>query len=415
MDSNLRLTRAAYLWTNLLNMPFWGIFNMLPFILYKDLQATPLQIAAIITLKPMVSLISVYWSALVNRRRERLLSNLIWARIIAHLPFFLFPFIDNVWFFIASFSFYMMLARGVMPAWMEIIKLNIPAGREKLFAMGSMFGYAGNAILPFAIGWMLDNYVQSWRWIFPFAACISLTATFFKSRITIRHSPEVVPSVPFSLKEQVIAPWKYAWDLLKRRPDFVRFQWGFMLGGAGIMIMQPALPEYFVDVLSLSYTEMAVALTLCKGIGFALTTPMWARAMHKLDIFKISAFPPICICFFAVCLMAAKVHIGWLYLAYIWYGIMQAGSEMSWHLSGLIFSKNEDSSTYSSVNVLTVGLRGCIIPPLGSCLLLVTAPTVVIFLGGLLCWGAYSRLSFYSRNAVEEEEAEAPSGTALAD
>ncbi len=103
-------TRLAFVWTSVLNTPFWAIFNLLPFILYKDLHATPIQITAIIILKPAVSLFALYWSALIEKRKDRLLSNLIWARVLSHLPFFFFPFVDNPWFFIASFGFYMMLS-----------------------------------------------------------------------------------------------------------------------------------------------------------------------------------------------------------------------------------------------------------------------------------------------------------------
>ena len=121
------------------------------------------------------------------------------------------------------------------------------------------------------------------------------------------------------------------------------------------MLMQPALPAYFVDTLNLSYTEMAVALTLCKGIGFSLTSPFWARNMNRINIFTLSSIPPLCICGFAFCLLLAPTSILWLYAAYLFYGFMQAGSEMTWHLSGPSFAGHEDSSKYSSVNVLAVG------------------------------------------------------------
>lgn len=394
-----QITRSAYMWTNFLNTPFWAIFNMLPYILYKDLHATPLQVTAIITLKPLVSLISLYWSASVNKRRDRLLSNMIWARVLGHLPFFLFPFIDNVWFFVASFGFYMMLARGVVPAWMEILKLNIPqVSRERVFAAGSLLGYAGNAIFPFALGWLLDGYFQAWRWLFPLAAVISLSATFFKYRIPIPPDEnfDTANIASTSLWDRLVDPWKNAWELLQSRPDFFKFQWGFMLGGAGVMIMQPALPQFFVDVLNLSYTEMAIALTLCKGIGFALTSPVWAEYFRRMDIYRFSALPPFCICLFSACLLGAQYHIAWLYIGYICYGIMQAGSEMCWHLSGPIFAKDEDSSSFSSVNVLTVGLRGCVVPPLGSILGYGLSSPFVIIVGGLLCFCSYLRLNSYA-------------------
>ena len=73
----IQKTRSAFIWSHVLNTPFWAIFNMLPFILYKDLHATPLQITAIIILKPAVSLFAPYWSAIIEKRRDLLLPNLI--------------------------------------------------------------------------------------------------------------------------------------------------------------------------------------------------------------------------------------------------------------------------------------------------------------------------------------------------
>jgi hypothetical protein len=64
---------------------------------------------------------------------------------------------------------------------------------------------------------------------------------------------------------------------------------------------------------------------------------------------------------------------------------MQAGSEMSWNLSGPIFARHEDSSTYTGVNVVTIGLRGCIAPPLGSLIANLTNATMALLMGGGFC------------------------------
>ena len=158
---------------------------MLPFILYKDLHATPLQITVIIALKPLVSVFSMYWSAWINKRKDRLITNVVLAGIIGHLPFFFFPFMENPWYFVVSFGFYMLMARGGLPAWMEILKLNIPGtSREKVFAYASTFEYLGGGILPFALGWLLDGYFQSWRWLFPMTAFISI---LLNSRWLLTH------------------------------------------------------------------------------------------------------------------------------------------------------------------------------------------------------------------------------------
>jgi len=387
-DLNLKTTSSAFMWTRVLNTPFWALYSMLPFFLYKDLHATPLQVTLIIALKPLVSLISLYWSSSVNARSDRLIPNVIWAGIIGHLPFFFFPFFSNVWFFIISFGIYSMLNRGVIPAWMEILKLNIKEStREKVFAYGAAFGYLGSALFPIFIGWILDDYSQSWKWLFPLCAALSLGSVYFQMRIKIPVRKEQIEAVhpSFSFYNGLANPWINAWRLIRARPDFGRFQVGFMLGGCGLMVMQPALPHFFVDTLLLSYTELAIALTICKGLGFAFTSPIWARWLNKVDIYLFSSFVTAMACTFPIFLACAQLDLFWVYVAYLSYGVMQAGSELSWNLSGPIFAKEEDSSVFSSVNILTVGLRGCVAPILGGYLGFMSSSMTVILLGAFLC------------------------------
>lgn len=382
-------TRCAYMWTRVLNIPFWALYSILPFILYKDLHATAWQVACIISLKPIVSLFSLYWSSLVKLRSDRLISNVVWAEILGHLPFFFAPWANNPWFFIVASGTYMLFHRGVNPAWMEILKINVPEqSRKTIFAYASSVYHIGGAILPLGMGWLLDDYFQAWRWLFPLTSLISLLAIFFQVTLPIRQQALGHLSVPpsfCSLWNRFKKPWYEAWELLRQRPDFFRFQIGFMLGGGGLMLWQPILPIFFVDTLHLSYKELTIALTLCKGIGYTLAMPFWTRGMGKMDIFVFSAVVTAVAALFPLCLLAAQWHIVWLYGAYLLYGLMQSGSELSWNLSGPIFAKQEDSSTYSGVNVVSIGLRGCIAPPLGSLLCNSFGALPVLMMGGCCC------------------------------
>ena len=155
----LAKTRAAFLWTHILRAPFWAIYNLLLFILYKDLQASPFQIALFIALKPVVSIFSVYWSSSINKRPDRLLSNIVWAGVIGYLPFLFFPIIYDAWFVIFASALFMTMHRGVVPAWMEIFKRNLPGdAKQKIFSYGSIVSYIVGGILPLVIGPLLDRY-----------------------------------------------------------------------------------------------------------------------------------------------------------------------------------------------------------------------------------------------------------------
>lgn len=389
-------TRYAFMVTRVLQIPFWTIFNMLPFILYKDLHATALQITVMICLKPAVSLISLYWSASIRDRQDRLRSNIAWANILKHLPFLLYPFVDNPWFFVFSFGFYMTMHRGVIPAWMEILKLNIPGiSRERVFAYGAAIDYLGCAVLPLLFAWVLDDHGNAWRWVFFGAAIIGLISTLVLYRIPIKEDPNYISKAPERISFRT--PWINAWNLLKQRPDFAKFQIGFMFGGAGLMVIQTTLPQYFMDSLNLSYTELALALGLLKGTGFAFSSPLWTKMFSKMNLFNFTVWVTFFCSLFPLCLFMATTNLIWLYVGYLIFGIMQAGSEMSWNMSGPVFARDEDSSTFSSVNVLTVGLRGCIMPAAGSILYQFTGASSVLVLGCILCAIATQRMFHYGK------------------
>lgn len=406
-DDFFRTTRSIFLWSRLLNTPFWTIYNMLFIILYKELHATPLQVTAVIVLKPMASLFSPYWSSWIEKRQDRLVSNIVWANLLKYAPFLCFPWFQNVWCFIFSFGFYMIFLRGATPAWMEIIKLNMQGkAREQVFAIGSTIDYLGSALLPIAFGWILDDYSASWRWIFFTTACVGMVSTLLLVYIPLNGDTRPTNVHSFSVRNSLIKPWKTSWNLIKERPDFKRFQIGFMFGATALMMIHTVLPTFFVDALQLSYTEIMFAIALCKGVGFALSSPLWVRFFHKINIYYFCSVVTFFAALFPVILFCGYFHFSAPYAAYIVYGMMQAGSELVWHMSGPYFAKDCDSSTYSTVNVLTVGIRGCIAPVLGTLLCTATNVTTVMVAACILCVIATERMNKYGKRwtVVEKQQ-----------
>lgn len=406
-NEDWRLTCIAYLGHRLLGLPFWSLINLLAFILYKNLHITPLQITFIIALKPTSALLAPYWSQIIHQHPERVIRQLMVANVCRYLPFLFIPWFDSAWPIIGAFGVNMMLYRASMPSWMEIIKCNLPkAIQERTLAYGCMFDYSGTAFMTLILGFVLDHYGPFWRWLFVATALLGLISTLLLyklSRTDLALPPQVNENANNNFKETLLRPWKQTWQLLKERPDFRIFQMGFMLGGGGLMVIQPALPAFFVDVLQLSYTEMGMALAVCKGIGCGLTAQLWTRIFQKMNIYQFSSLVTLLAGLFPILLLLAPINVLLLYIAYILYGIMQAGSEFSWHISGLVFAKEQDSSIFSRTNVLTVGLRGCVIPALGASLLPLIYSSGVMLLGGALCFSATGYLMQRSPHVLKQK------------
>ena len=153
------------------------------------------------------------------------------------------------------------------------------------------------------------------------------------------------------------------------------------------MIAMPAIPA-FLSNLEISYTELFLSMGVLKGFGFISTSALWAGAIRRFPLPLVSG---AVFCFFALflgCLLLAIFDPLFILAAYAIYGIAQAGSHLIWNLSGPIFSGKETSFQYSSVNILAIGLRGIIGPPLGGLLAQFVSPEVAIATGLAVGFGA---------------------------
>lgn len=383
-------TRGAILWSSLLSEPLFTLYGLLVFILRKDLHATALQIALLTMLKPVVSVFSFYWSGSVSQRKDKLRWNVVGAGFLARLPFLFFPFFENVWFLIAGAVMHMFFYRAGNPAWVEILKLNLTKQqREKFFSLGSALGYAEGVLLAIGFGFLMDYSHDAWKFLFFGSALVGIIGVFIQIKLPIEgeHAPApiAVENRP-SFRERLLQPWKSSYQLMRMRPDFAKFQWGFMACGFGNMLIQPALPLFFVDILHLTYMDLAIALSICKGMGFVISSPIWAKGMGRFSIAHLSCAVFIATALFPLFLIFAPWGLFWLYLAYVMYGIAQGGSHLVWNLSGPIFSGKEDSSLYSGVNIVMVGIRGSLAPPLGGFLCVLCGPLIVLGVGVGLCF-----------------------------
>lgn len=374
--------RRALLGSNLLSEPLFTLYGFLVFILYKDLGASVFQVTLLTILKPVVTALSFYWSSGL-RRKKNLRFNVMWAGIWMRLPFLLCPWFDSVWFVVAAAVNYMFFYRAGMPAWLEMIRKNMPEGeRHKMFSWSSALGYIEGVALSLAMGGLLDNNPGLWKSLFAGAALLGLGAVAMQARVPVdEESLEKEERLP--LKELLIRPWRDSYRLIRARPDFAKFQWGFMLCGFGVMILQPALPLFAVDTLGITYLEMASAISIAKGLGFALSSPFWARWMNRFNLFQLASAIFIAMGVFPIFLGLSVFGLAWLYLAYFWYGVGQGGSHLVWNMSGPIFAKDEESSRYTGVGVVLAGLRGSVGPSLGGWVAVMASPLASLALGAL--------------------------------
>lgn len=381
-------TKMAILSSSLLAEPLITLYTFVNFILCKDFGATVFQLSLLVTLKPLVTILSFYWS---TASKGRLRANILGSGILMRAPFLFCPWIDSVWFLIAASVNYMLFLRAGAPAWMEILKRALPTGkRDRIFALSTVLGYIEGGVLSIALGLVLDEAFSSWKWLFVGGALLGIVASFIQSRVPVVEEKK---EEKLHWKEHLLRPWKDSWKLMRSKKEFAKLQWNFMISGFAVMLIQAVLILYIVNELQLSYTEIATAVTFAKGLGFTASTPFWSRFLERTSIHRVASYVFLIVAVYPFFLILSKWNLIFLYLAFLCYGIGQGGSHLVWNLSGPHFAeKNESSIRYTGVGVVMAGIRGGIAPPLGGCLATLFGYIPVLGVATLLSiWSGFRR------------------------
>jgi len=369
---------------NLSNEPLAAMYSLLPFILCKDLHASTFQLTLFATLRPVLSVFSFYWGSFLAYRKNRLLPNLIGAWVLARLPFLYFPLLDNFWYLLFACGVYQLFSRAATPALMEILKRQIPKEpREHIFSLYYIWSFLESVLLGLLLGHFLDLSAANWKILMVISALIGLSSIFFQMRVDLSREEE--SKAPLQMN-RLIHPIKESFRLVQERPDFARFQWGFMFGGVALMLMAPALSIFYVDTLQLSHANITVARLIFMGIGVVGSSFLWKKGLSKIGVNRLIVWVLFGFGLFPLSLLTAELHVFFFYLAFLLYGVAQAGSHLVWNLSGPIFSGDHDSSPFTTVNVLMVGLRGLVGPILGGVLCELLGPVPVLVVGGAMAF-----------------------------
>lgn len=397
-------THLFYLINRLLCSPLEALFTLLIFILSKDAGATPLQLAVLAASKPLVSLIAFYANLNIVDKEYRIKPYLALMTMIGCFPCFFFPFFHNPWYYVMAFALYTTTSRASFPAWVEILKSNVGVNKmSRLVSKGTSINYATVLFLPIAFSFWMDQDAHAWKSIFCALAVLQMMniILILFLKIAPRNSQNTILQIPrFSL----MAFKKDIFCILKENPPFTKYLLMFFLGGAGIVAMQSILPIYFKENLHLSYKQLTLAFSFCKGISFLATSPIWANYVNHISLYRLNFFMNGLTCLFIICVLASGYYTEWLFMGYIMYGMMQAGCELSWNMSGPVFSREKESTLYSSLNLVLVGVRGCICPFMGQSIFLCAGVEAVFTTAFLLSFiGLMYALwldSIYKKSAI---------------
>ncbi len=332
----------------------------------KSLGASELQVTLLTMIMPVVSLTSLWWGRILIGRDQRAIVLITGAfGVGALISGYYLTTMTHVYFLAAL---YFLTFSIQVPARNRIFQQYIPSRTTGgLFGMGQGVRMVLVGVASAVAGWWLDRAEQGWQEVFLVAGLTGLLAVLALGLVKTRKQRDALPID----SRIILSPLRDAWSLLKRRPDFMRFEGAFMIYGVAFMMSLPVVPIYLVDDLLLDYEQIGWARGTVYSLVMMAGVPLFGQWFDKSTPHKFGAISFGILMTFPLFLIAAGYLTGaakmvFVVAAFAVFGMAMSGVMILWNLGSMRFAgKLEDAGHYQSLHLAATGVRGLFAPMLG--------------------------------------------------
>lgn len=358
-----------------------GVQFIVPILGQKHFGASDVQVLMLTMLPLVFAVVSIFWGAIFARFTISRYLLLYWAT--AGIPLLLMCFIQNAWQLVILFA-PISAALCAFPAVNgELLRRLYPERRRGIaFAWVFAGSAGGGAIVNYAVGHLLADDNERFRWIMPGLAIVHLVGVlalgWFTRAVKVERAGRGGTGIP-SVKA-LIEPVLHMNAVLKQDRLFFRYEAAFMTYGIGWMICFALLPLFVTKKLALGYGDIGEASGTAMQIAmFAAIIPM-GLLNDRIGPTRISAigFAIFALHPIALIFTTDRLSLAW---ASTIYGLASAAVNMGWLLGPMSFAPSPDKVPhYVAIHTTLVGLRGAVFQGLGVLLYWLTGDFTVAFI-----------------------------------
>jgi MFS family permease len=225
-------------------------------------------------------------------------------------------------------------------------------------------------------GWLLDKSTEMARVLYPLAGLCGLIGCWYYGmlRVPVSAVPVIRPSLRASVRgvQRVIAQ-----DRL-----YLLFQFAFFLSGSAFFMSTHIVLLLTRDEFGFGAFELSLWLSVVPQLLLALGSPAWGRILDRFGIIR---------CRLVISLLATGYLASYLggivlglapliYLGSVLQGLSNGGGQLTWALASSHFApRAEDVPLYNGIHFVLNGIRGLVMPWVGSIVfVVVSGPAAIV-------------------------------------
>ncbi|MCK4322470.1 MFS transporter [candidate division WOR-3 bacterium] len=369
----------------------------------KTLLSSNLVVTFVTMVWPVANLFSIYWGEYLQGRKDRRVLFLI-AGLLGRLSLALTFFVHTGKHFVLLLLLVYSFNAFIIPVQNSIFQFNY---RKK--NRGILFGFSQTAyalfliIASFLFGKVLDYNEFLFRPLFAAVGLFGYLGILALRRIKV-EIPEIVKGAK---SHPVVSPIITTIYEFRNNKPFLWYEIGFMIYGIGYMIMLPIIPQFLVNKLGMTYTQISIGKVMIAFSGIALLAPLAGSIQERLNPIIFSGLSFIILGFYPLLLNLSIFQnfmepVNFVYLSFVIFSIGMAGVFINWQIGSIYFARRKDSAMLQSVHVTLTAIRGLFAPLLGYFLMSkysdsigFVSSSIMFFLASIIMFITYIRCREY--------------------
>ncbi len=235
-------------------------------------------------------------------------------------------------------------------------------------------------------GWLLDKSADMCRVLYPLAGLCGLIGCWYYGML---HVPrENLPALP---QPSFRASVRGVQRVIAQDRAYLLFQFAFFLSGSAFFMSTHIILLLTRDQFGFGAFELSLWLSVVPQTLLALGSPTWGRILDRCGIVRCRLLISLLMTGYLASYLGGIVLglVPLIYLGSILQGMSNGGGQLTWSLASSHFAPRlEDVPLYNGIHFVLNGIRGLVMPWVGSILWVTASGPFAILSATLVSLGS---------------------------
>jgi MFS family permease len=346
-----------------------------PVVAVTSVDANPLELTILVSAFPVGVFIGPLWATLGRRwGMKKLVTQMaIWA----NAPLFFLYWVQDAAVFTALITISQLLNSAMRMGQSSLYRV-MYAKPIRGRVLGRLTFWTFLTMVPSVLltGWLLDKSHEMYRALYPTAGLCGLIGGYYYNMLHV-PAENAFPRRRASLRSSVHG----VEQIIVQDRAYLLFQFSFFLSGSAFFMSTHIILLLVRERFQFGAFELSMWLSVVPQLLLSLTSPAWGLLFDRIGIVRCRLLINLLITGHLasytagiVCGLPALICLG-----SILQGMSNGGGQLTWSLASSHFApRAEDVPLYNGIHFVLNGIRGLVMPWVGSVLLVLIGPWAVL-------------------------------------